>query len=198
MNIHSDMTVYKDMESKKPIFTNSANFSNGSHYETNLTLNLHTGTHIDAPLHMVKDGATMESYDLRQFISPCRVLDLTHLTHSIGENDLTPFKIKKGETLIFKTRNSDEDFFNLNFIYLDKSGAKYLSNFKLNGVGIDSLGIERSQSNHETHKLLLGQGTFILEGLRLKNVSDGHYTLVCLPLKINNVEASMTRAVLMK
>ena len=65
------------------------------------------------------------------------------------------------------------------------------------GVGIDSLGIERSQPGHETHKTLLGNSIMILEGLRLKEVVEGKYILIAAPLNIPGVEASPVRAFLM-
>ena len=49
------------------------------------------------------------------------------------------------------------------------------------GAGIDSLGIERNQPNHETHKTLLSNKIMILEGLRLKHVEEGPYVLIAAP-----------------
>ena len=73
-----------------------------------------------------------------------------------------------------------------------------LASRKIKGVGIDSLGIERNQPDHATHKILLGNGIHILEGLRLKNVKEGEYTLIAAPLNIKNVEASPVRALLVE
>lgn len=90
-----------------------------------------------------------------------------------------------------------EDF-DFEFVYLDKSGALYLKEKEIVGVGIDALGIERSQPDHETHKILLEAGIVILEGLRLKDVEEGEYFLYAAPLKIKGAEAAPTRAVLIK
>ena len=67
---------------------------------------------------------------------------------------------------------------------------------EIKGVGIDALGIERNQT--PTHKLLLGAGIIIIEGLRLKDVPEGEYFLIALPLKIKDVEAAPTRAILVE
>ena len=95
-----------------------------------------------------------------------------------------------------KTKNSWDDQFQSDFIYLDKSGAEFLEENNVLGVGIDALGIERNQPYHETHKILLSRHIPILEGLRLKEVPAGEYILHALPLKIAGVEAAPTRAVL--
>lgn len=88
--------------------------------------------------------------------------------------------------------------FNFEFVYLDKSGAAYLKETGIRGVGIDTLGIERAQPNHETHKVLLNQNIIIIEGLRLEDIKEGEYTLYVLPLKIKNTEAAPSRAILIE
>ena len=196
MTVSSDIMTYKSNPANKPVFEVQADFGNASHYETKVTTNLHTGTHIDAPLHMIENGATMESYDLKRFITPCRVLDLTQVEDRIHKEDLQGFDIQSGEFLLFKTKNSWDTTFNNDFIFLAEDGAKYLNEIGINGTGTDALGIERSQPDHMTHKILLGNGIIILEGLRLAEVPGGTYQLIALPVKLANVEASPTRAVL--
>ena len=103
-----------------------------------------------------------------------------------------------GEIVLLKTSNSDDESFNFEFIYLEESGAEYLKNLNVKAVGIDALGIERSQSNHSTHKVLLSEKIPIIEGLRLQDVEEGKYKFVGFPIKIKEVEASLLRAVLIK
>jgi len=97
-----------------------------------------------------------------------------------------------------KTKNSFSDDFDYNFVYLSGDAAKYLVSKKIIGVGIDGLGIERNQPTYDTHKSLLSNKVMILEGLRLKEVLEGSYKLIILPLKIANVEASPARAILIE
>ena len=66
------------------------------------------------------------------------------------------------------------------------------------GVGIDSLGIERDQPGHPTHRILFSAGILILEGLRLEHVPAGEYLMVAAPLKITQAEAAPVRAVLLQ
>ena len=117
-------------------------------------------------------------------MSPCTVLDFTHIKDGITKEDLIKKEILNGEFVLLKTQNSFEEDFNTDFIYLEKTGAEYLLETGIIGVGIDSLGIERSQPGHETHKTLLGNSIMILEGLRLKEVVEGKYILIAAPLNI--------------
>ena len=198
MAIEPEMMVYKNLESKKPKLLNSANYSNASHYETDIHMNLHTGTHFDAPLHMIEDGDTMEVYNLDQFITQCKVVDLSEVVGMIHKEDLVSKGIDRDDFILLKTRNSFEDTFNPEFISLADDGADYLAELEIKGVGIDALGIERGQPSHGTHKALLSKRIPILEGLQLAEVPEGVYQLIALPIKITGVEAAPTRAVLLE
>jgi arylformamidase len=197
MTIHPGMQVYKNKDEKKPILKNVSNFVTGKVYETQLTLDAHTGTHIDAPLHMIENGATMDSIDLESLVGPARVLDLTHVQDGISQADLEPFAIQAGEWLLFKTRNSASEEFDFEFIYLKEDAAHYLHTLKIKGVGTDGLGIERAQPNYATHRTLLSAGIHVVEGLRFKDVPAGNYFMVIAPLKLAGIEAAPVRAFLL-
>jgi arylformamidase len=109
-----------------------------------------------------------------------------------------PYDIQEDDFLLFKTKNSFKEEFINDFVFLSQDASAYLANKKIKGVGTDGLGIERSQEGHPTHKNLLSKNIVIIEGLRLKDVPEGTYQLICLPLKIDNVEASLARAILIK
>lgn len=193
MTIEKNMAVYHNKEAKRPLFRVRNDFTNSAHYETSLSFDMHTGTHIDAPLHMIKDGLTMDSYGINRFVKVCEVLDFTHVNEKITMADLKKKKIKKDGVILLKTKNSFTDKFEEDFVYLDKEAANYLINQGIKCVGTDGLGIERSQPNHETHIALLSNDIMIIEGLRLKEVKPGNYTLIILPLKINHTEAAPAR-----
>ncbi len=176
------------------------NFANDGVYQTQFTMSSHTGTHIDAPYHMLAQGKRSES--LEPIIGPCKILDLSAVKEAITQDDLQRHEITAGDILLLKTRNSfmsATGFFNYDFIYLADSGAHYLAQHKVRAVGIDYLGIERKQEGHPTHKALLGAGISVIEGLRLElAVVEEPYTLVCLPLKMFDLEAAPARALLLK
>lgn len=198
MEIHDDMMVYKNKPEKKPKIEVAKDFSIGDSYESVITMGMHTGTHIDAPLHMIMDGEATDSIPLESCIKKCRVIDFTHITDKITKEVLQKKEIYEGDFILLKTKNSFSSEFDFQFVYLEKSGAEYLEGIGVSGVGIDALGIERAQVGHETHKILLSKGILIIEGLQLKDVPEGEYTLYALPLKIRNVEAAPVRAILIE
>lgn len=198
MLIHEDMQTYKNNLGNKPVFKTNATHETSSVHDTSVTLNLHTGTHVDYPLHMIKNGDTSDTENLSPLLGPAKVLDLTHVKESITKEDLEQHNIEKDDFVLFKTKNSYTEHFLNDFIFLSEEGSSYLLEKGIRGAGTDALGIERSQKHHPTHKNLLGNGIIILEGLRLKDVKEGIYELICLPLKIKGVEASLVRAILRK
>lgn len=197
MPIHSQMPVYKNKQEKRPVIEITRDIDQGAR-ESRITMDMHTGTHMDAPMHMIKGGRDISCYSLDDFVGPCIVLDFSHLDDAITKGDLENKEFETGSFVLLKTRNSMEDVFNPAFVYLESSGAAYLAEKGVRGVGIDAPGIERNQPGHETHKILLEWGIMILEGLRLKGVGEGHYTLIALPLNIPGAEAAPVRAVLLE
>jgi arylformamidase len=189
MTIKHDMQVYKNKKEKKPVFENASNFKTGSSYETMLKMNLHTGTHMDFPLHMIPNGTTSDALDISKLITCVKVFDLTHIKDSIKAEDLTHLDIKKNDFILFKTRNSYEEDFNFQFIYIQESASIYLAEKEISGVGIDALGVERDQKGHPTHKHLMHANIIIIEGLRLKEIKEKSYMMYALPIKIEAVDA---------
>lgn len=202
MLIEPDMMVYKDKPGKKPVFENMGNHATGVSHETKVSLDIHTGTHIDMPLHMIEDGKTMDTFDFSRLMTNAKVFDMTHLVNPvITAMDIKSFDIRKNDFIIFKTKNSFYDKtkgFEYDFVYVDESASRLLKDCGVNGVGIDALGIERAQDNHMTHKLLLEDDVIILEGLELADIEQGEYQLIALPIKLKGTEGSWVRAVLVE
>jgi len=198
MTIKESMGVYKNIKEKRPIIKFEKKIPKDSINESSIYMNVHTGTHIDAPYHVDDMGATIDGIDLNKLITNCRVLDLTKIVDRITKEDLMDKNIQLGEFLLFKTRNSFTEEFEPNFIYVEKSGAEYLVEKGIIGVAIDSFGIERAQPDHETHKILFSKGIIIIEGVRLKEVQESKYFMCAMPLKINGIDGSPARIVLIK
>ena len=196
MKISEDMSVYKDRGENRPCIEIVRSFEDSSAYESKIHMNLHTGTHIDMPLHVIKGGEASDGLDVATLMGSCRVIDMTSTVNSITKDMLECEDLKDGEFLILKTRNSFSEEFEPKFVYLEGDAANFMAEIGVRGVGIDSLGIERGQEGHPTHKALLEKGIVIMEGLRLKDVPAGEYVLMALPLNIKGVEALPARAVL--
>lgn len=199
MTIAKDMLVYKGKDEIRPRLEVYRDFKTGDAHETKLEMNVHTGTHIDAPLHMLEDGQTGNLFFNEKPFYKAKLLDLTDVKKSISASDLQKFKINKNDFIILKTINSKPGFLEetpAEFIYLDQSGAEYLIEQQIKGVGIDTNGIERNQSEHPTHKNLLKNKIIILEGLRLNQVPADSYFLLLSLLKIANSDGLPARAYL--
>jgi len=207
--IAPDMPVYKNRDEKRPRFVTSKNFSSSPVYEGRLDFDLHSGTHIDLPLHIFPEGDNSDSWNCAHSFTRSYLLDFSRMKGdriTAGELEEKTRDLKMdwhqsfartGFTILLKTVNSKQDKFNFSFVFLDHSGANFLARQNVTGVGIDALGIERDQPGHPTHKALLKSGIWILEGLRLDGVPEGEYILALLPLKISGVEALPARAVLL-
>lgn len=200
MPIAPEMPVYKDRSEKRPAITLTRDFdpAGGGLRESRISLDLHTGTHLDAPRHALPDGAGVERTPPEQLLGPCRVLDLTEVPAGISPADLEPHGIRTGEFVLLKTRNSLQAGFNPGFVYLTAAAAQYLVRAGVRGVGIDALGVERDQQGHPTHRTLLAAGVAVLEGLRLAEVPAGAYFLVAAPLLIPGADAAPARVLLLR
>lgn len=166
-----------------------------------LTIGTHTGTHIDAPRHVFKDGRGLNKIPLDRYVGVCRVLDLTNAKEAVTISDLERFRIKKGERILIKTRNSRRGFktFYDDYVYLDGDAADYLAKKGITLFGIDSLSVKkRGGSDHRPHLSLLKKGVVIFEGLDLSKVLPGTYTFVGLPLKLGNIDGAPARAILIQ
>lgn len=199
MEIHPQMATYKNRPEKRPQHITERRMPQDSANETALHMNLHTGTHLDSPLHMIDGGSNTLALSLERLIAPARVFDLTQVKDGIVREDLEGLGINKGDFVLLKTSNSFDPLCGgEDFVYVKESGARYLAEVGISGVGIDTLGIERAQAGHETHISLLSRDIIILEGLRLADVAPGEYLLIALPVKIRDAEGAPTRAVLVE
>lgn len=165
-----------------------------------MTLSVHTGTHMDAPLHFVPDSPTIDELPLDATVGAARVIGIRDRS-VITRNELMQHGIEVGERVLFKTANSDRlwssDTFEEDFVYIDQDAAAYLVECGVRMVGIDYLSVGGfSKDGPETHRELLGAGVWVIEGLNLSGVDPGDYELICLPLRLMEAEGSPARAIL--
>ncbi len=162
----------------------------------------HTGTHIDSPLHFIPDGSTISDMPLDATIGPCRVIEIKN-QEKITVAEIEPYNIKKGERVLFKTRNSpivyESPKFVEDYVYLDIAAADYLVQKGIILFGLDNITIgywKNEDSVVKTHQKLLGAGIYILENAALGGVPAGDYELICLPLLMYQGDAGPSRAIL--
>lgn len=196
MQLHDDLAVYGNNPIKKVHITKDFLVSTHGYEESHLNMNLHNGTHIDAPRHMIDQGETTELFPLDIFYGNATVVDMMHVKEVITAKDIQDIAFKAADFVLFKTTNSLEDFFNPKFVYLAADAALKLVQAGVRGVGIDGLGIERGQPGHPTHLALMNRHIVILEGVRLAHVPAGEYIISAFPIAIKQVDAAPVRAVL--
>lgn len=150
----------------------------------------HSGTHIDAPVHFIADGPTVQSLPLSTLIGKAEVIEVPPDIGVIDESFVSRACAGDSERVLFKTRNSDfwsspENGFRVDYTYIDAAAAQLLVELGTQLVGIDYLSIEAYQSKtFATHHVFLSSGVVVLEGLDLREITPGSYELICLPLKI--------------
>jgi arylformamidase len=165
-----------------------------------LSLGVHTGTHVDAPLHFLPDGEDVGSLDPGIAIGPARVVAISDPV-CVRRAELEPLQPHPGERLLLKTRNSTRQWFQEpfreDFVYVCADAAGFLAELGVALVGVDYLSVGGYCADGEaTHRTLLKAGILILEGLDLSGVDPGHYELVCLPLRLAGSDGAPARAVL--
>lgn len=167
---------------------------------TKLDMGAHTGTHMDAPLHFLRDGDAMEQVPLEAVIGPCRVLAIKNPV-AIPVEELKPYRLRAGERILFKTRNSSRSWktnqFDTEFVHIPKATAQYLVDCGVRTVGVDYLSVGGyKKDGKDTHRILLGAKVWLIEGLNLAKIKPGRYDLICLPLKLVGSDGAPARAVL--
>jgi arylformamidase len=164
-----------------------------------LSLGVHTGTHVDAPVHFIADGAGVDAIALDQLLGEARVVEVGD-GPSISAAQLRAVDPRQGERLLFKTRNSARcwktDRFLSDFVYLSLEGAALLAERRVRTVGIDYLSIAGMEEGVPTHQTLLEQGICLIEGLDLSPVEPGSYELICLPLRLAGADGAPARVLL--
>ena len=162
---------------------------------TRVLMETHSGTHFDAPYHMIADGKKADEIEATRFLGRATVVE-------VNSDEITAEHIpsRHENNILFKTKNSgyySDPEFHKDFTYLSKSGADLLVSRKINLVGIDYLSIEKFGSKDPVvHKILLSAGAIILEGLYLKDVKPGDFEFVCLPLRMSQ-DGAPCRAILL-
>lgn len=168
---------------------------------SDLHMSAHSGTHIDTPCHFINNGKTIDELSLENFIIPATVVDIKDI-ESIKTEEFKKISFNPNEAILFKTNNSKSGIitngiFDKNFVYLAKESADLIVEKKIKLVGIDYITIDKyGDENPTCHEKLLSNDIIILESINLKDVAEGKYTLICLPLKIKGGEGSPVRAVL--
>ncbi len=165
-----------------------------------LTMGSHTGTHVDAPYHFLPDGPRLGEVPLDRMVGEALVVDLRGRA-AVDGAALADVPLRPGDILLCRTDNSERwaaPEFRRDFTYVTEDGAEGIVARGARALGMDYLSIEKfGSTDFPVHRRLLGAGIFVIEGLDLRGVEAGRYTLVCLPLKFPDLDGAPARAVLL-
>jgi len=188
---------------RRPVIAKTKDMSKGDiNNNSRIEAGVHHGTHIDAPLHFIAGGKSIESLPPDVLIGKATVIDLT----GVDEIDVAALEAAAlpadCERLLFKTRNSElwdnlEHEFHYDYVSVTPQGAQYLVDKGVRLVGVDYISVEAyGLEGNGTHKTLLGAGVVIVEALDLRGIAPGTYEMACLPIKIAGSDGAPARAVL--
>lgn len=176
-----------------------------------LSMGVHTGTHVDAFNHFLHDGESLSEMDLSVYVGKTLVLEIAHpqcVTLEELQTHALAAELKQTERVLFKTKNSSTKWwqapFNENFVHIHPDAASYLTQLNIKLVGVDYLSVEGFHSDTlypnlpvaPTHHILMKHKVYIVEGLYLNNITEGWYKLTCLPVSIKDCDGAPARAIL--
>ncbi len=175
---------------------------NNGFIDSDLLLNIHAGTHIDAPKHFIKNGRSVDQISMNKLIGKCFVYENMSLSH-VNAKDLERAKIPANtKKLLIKTANSSRPIdacFNQHFLAITEDAATWIANTKIHFVGIDGPSIQAFDAkSNKTHTELLQKEVVIAENLNLREIKSGNYYLSLYPLAIKGAEGAPARAFLSK
>lgn len=171
---------------------------------SHLDLGVHTGTHMDAPVHFLQGQAGIETLDLNVLIGPVLIIEVPDSVPVINASFLKSIDWSKDtQRVLFKTRNShywevDDQEFHRDFVAINADGARYLIEKEVKLIGIDYLSISPWKQSRPVHQAFLKAGVIILEGIDLSKVVAGRYQLCCLPMKLGGSDGAPARVVLIE
>ncbi|MBO9700121.1 MAG: cyclase family protein [Sporocytophaga sp.] len=168
---------------------------------TILSMSAHTGTHMDAPLHFIKNGKDISMFPIDMMIGPARIIEIKH-DRFIPLEEVQQHEINPNERVIFKTKNSSSDWpkqeFKRDYIYLSLEAAGYLKEKKVSVVGVDYISVGGKDNGKAVHEMLLGNEIWVIEGLYLNGIKPGLYEMICMPVKIKDSDGAPARVIVRK
>ena len=170
---------------------------------TNISMCVHTGTHIDTPLHCINGKPSAENIDLNRYIGKAYCIEILY-SDSYREIDFPKdfdFNTIKGYDILLIRTSWDKsintgEYYN-NFPYLSESFVRKIIDLNIKTIGIDSPSVDSIDSINTNfiHNILFTNDICIVEGLvNLDKVANKDFFFSAAPLKINGSDGSPTRA----
>lgn len=189
---------------KSPVFTKKLSHKKDGVQVLRINMLTHSGTHLDTPAHFFSIGATLDEIPVDRFIGKGLMIDCTAFGagEQIVMRHLTKHEdaLSKAAYVLIHTgwdKHWGSDKYYGDFPVLSEDAAKYLTRFKILGVGLDVPSVDPVDSaNYPNHLTLLGHGIYIIENLTNLNwIGRKKFVFSAFPLKIKNGDGSPVRAV---
>ena len=201
--ISARMPVYPGTE--PPVITTGCSIEDNGFLEKKITFYSHTGTHMDAPAHMIKESKTLDQLSLEHFYGKAVLVEVsTNRDSTIDIEELASCAemLTQSEFLLINTgwshRWGTSEYFS-GYPVLSMEAAKWLNHFNLKGIGVDAISVDETNSNRfPVHNILLRNNTVIIENLKnLDLIPVIPFIFSCFPLKFEEADGSPVRAVAM-
>lgn len=146
----------------------------------------HNGTHVDAPAHFIRGGKTVDAMDLEVFVGPCFVADHEGAVTAADADEI----LRKAENTTRILIRGD--------VTVTEEAAKVFAESGICLLGNEGPTVGPVEAPMAVHKLLLGRGIALLEGIVLGDVPEGPYFLSAAPLDLAGADGAPCRAYLIE
>jgi arylformamidase len=164
---------------------------------SSLQATVHLGAHADAPSHYAAAGQAIDERALDYYLGRCQVMHVSAKPRQRLTAAALQGPVNQPRLLVATGTYPDPTRFNDDFAALAPEAVEYLYHRGVRLVGIDTPSVDLFDSKDlPAHRMFLKCDMAILEGLVLKDVPDGVYELIALPLRLVGFDASPVRAVL--
>ena len=169
---------------------------------SSFALGAHSGTHLDAPQHFIRDGVSIDEVPISALVGGARVIAIPDSVTAITAAELNRHAWKGSPRILFRTRSTLRGWmrsaqFHRDFTWIAPDAAQLLADAGVVLVGVDYISAEQfGAPAPRTHRILLGKGIPIIEGLDLTLAPAGDYDLIILPMKVRGHESAPARAIL--
>ncbi len=197
------MPVYPGTES--PVFAPANTFEKDGFQEMLMTMTSHTGTHIDAPAHILPGAPFLDDLPVEYFVGKAVVIDISgYAGKAVPVSVVRSYgaKLSTVEFVIFKTGWSQywgtKEYYK-GFPILEHEAVTLLTEYGLRGIGIDAISIDAVGNTALTnHHIIFAKRMISIENLtNLDAVGCDEFLLSVLPLKITKADGSPVRAIAM-
>ena len=198
--IHNEIPVFSESES--PQITTVSTHEEEGYAQKKLILFSHNSTHVDAPYHILQDMPSLDQLPLESFYGPGLVADCRNCGAFIQTEDLVHYenKLIQAEFLLLMTgwsKKWNSHGYKTGFPALSTEAAEWLMQFRLKGIGLDAISIDKIESTElPVHHIVLGNKLIIIENLaNLEALLNKDFIFSCFPLSLEKSDGSPVRAV---